>query len=151
MSLFIWKLWHWPFWGWFFVNIGLPAVLPYFGIVFIRATGIRQRPTVERKLAFRTTVQDGQIGWLGLAWAAAAIYEGYGGLSQVSAGYFSPAAIGIVLVAQIVMVIMGIAVSAGGVVTACGDRRHTHYHAVTSICIAIVSGFLFCVIHTNFG
>ena len=150
-SLLVWKLWNWPFWGWFVVNIAVPIVLPYFGIVFIRATGIKQNPSVEKNLTFRTTVQDGQIGWVGLAWATAAIYEGYEGLSHFSVGYFSPTGIGLILVAQLVIVAMGIAVSAGGVVTANGGRRHRNYHAIASTCIALASGFLFCIVHTNFG
>lgn len=118
-----WEIWSWDFIGWFFVNLIVPVGLPPLGILIVRMMKIELSEEVKKKTTFWATIQDGQLGWIALAWAAAAVYELYDALVT---GKHAPW-MGLVILSEFIIVLMGIAISAGGAVTASDKERDSNY------------------------
>jgi hypothetical protein len=91
-----------------------------------------------------TTVQDGQLGWLAVAWSAAALYEA---ISYMQDKHTFLPWLGGLLIAEFLAVLAGMFLAAGGAVTASGSARTEHRYLIGSIIVTILSAGLFGAVH----
>jgi hypothetical protein len=105
--------------GWALINIVVPVILPPAGLVLARLMPLQ--PAERARTRIVTTIEDGQLGWLALAWSAAAIYEAW---EYMAAKQHVFTWVAILLACEIVLVLTAMFIAAGGAVTA-GEPNRT--------------------------
>lgn len=127
--------------GWVIINIVVPVILPPAGLLLARLMPLQKAERERTRIV--TTIQDGQLGWLALAWSAATVYEAWEYM-EVKGHVF--AWVAILLGSEIVVVLTAMFIAAGGAVTAdASTNRSTRLGG--SIIVTIVSAILFVATH----
>jgi len=127
--------------GWVLINIAVPVILPPAGLLLARLMPLQQAERERTRIV--TTIQDGQLGWLALAWSAATIYEAW---EYMEAKGHVFAWVAVLLASEIVVVLTAMFIAAGGAVTAdTSANRSTRLSG--SIIVATMSAMLFIATH----
>ncbi|WP_438396918.1 hypothetical protein [Caballeronia sp. DA-9] len=127
--------------GWVLINIAVPVILPPAGLLLARLMPLQQAERERTRIV--TTIQDGQLGWLALAWSAATIYEAW---EYMEAKGHVFAWVAVLLASEIVVVLTAMFIAAGGAVTAdTSTNRSTRLSG--SIIVATMSAMLFIATH----
>jgi len=139
----IWKILSlvWNNIGWIGINIFVPVTLPPAGLLLARLMPLQDAE--KKRTRVITTIQDGQLGWLALAWSAASIYEAWEYMDVQNHVYHW---VGILLAFDAVIMITAMFIAAGGAVTA-DNSTNRPQRLSGSIIVAIASGAVFIGVH----
>jgi hypothetical protein len=130
-------------WSWVVVNIIAPIILPILGLLLM-AWFMPLSDEQKQRARIITTVQDGQLGWLAVAWSMAAVYEAIDHMQKLHT--FLPW-VGGLLLGEFFVVLGGMFIAAGGAVTATEAPRADQRYLVWSIIVTIVSAVVFTAVH----
>ena len=138
-------IWAWlsTHFGWVGINIVAPIVLPMMGLWLVKGT-MPITPAQKDKSRIITTVQDGQLGWLAVAWSSAAVYEAVEYMHKLNRFVDW---IGVLLAVEFVLVLTGMFVAAGGAITASDAPRKDHKYLISSTIITLASAIVFMYVH----
>lgn len=131
--------------GWFGINIAAPVVLPMIGLSLVSWTmPLNESQRGKSKIA--TTVQDGQLGWLAVAWSAASVYESYAYMANMGQlmDWF-----GWLLVLEFLLALGGMFIAAGGAVTASNAPRADRKYVYGSTIVTSMSALAFCYVQSK--
>jgi hypothetical protein len=128
---------------WVLVNIITPIVLPMLGLWLVSWTMPLTSPQ-RQKTKLIATVHDGQLGWLAVAWSAAAMSDALAYMERTSR--FIPS-LGTVLLIEFLIVLSGMFVAAGGAVTSLKGRRNKHQYLIGSAAVTVVSASAWGFVH----
>lgn len=128
--------------GWVLVNILVPVILPPAGLLLARLMPLP--PAARARTRIVTTVENGQLGWLALAWSAAAIYEAWQFMAVKQSVF---AWIAILLGCEIVLVLVAMFMAVGGAVAARHQTRISYFFG--SIIVAGSSAAALVATHFN--
>ena len=131
--------------GWFGINIAAPVVLPMIGLSLVSWTmPLNEAQRDKSKIA--TTIQDGQLGWLAVAWSAASVYESYAYMATAGqlVDWF-----GWLLVLEFLLALGGMFIAAGGAITASSAPRADRKYLYGSTIVTSMSALAFCYVQTK--
>jgi hypothetical protein len=131
--------------GWFGINIAAPVVLPMIGLSLVSWTmPLNEAQRDKSKIA--ATIQDGQLGWLAVAWSAASVYESYAYMATAGqlVDWF-----GWLLALEFLLALGGMFIAAGGAITASSAPRADRKYVYGSTIVTSVSALAFCYVQTK--
>src|ERR1700722_19979985 len=98
------------------------------------------------KSKIATTIQDGQLGWLAVAWSAASVYESYAYMATAGqlVDWF-----GWLLVLEFLLALGGMFIAAGGAITASSAPRADRKYLYGSTIVTSMSALAFCYVQTK--
>ena len=118
------------------INAIVPAILLPAGLLLARLMPLQTAQRERTRIV--TTIQDGQLGWLALAWSAATVYEAW----DMDAKGHVFGWVAVLLASETIVVLTAMFIAAGGAVTAdTSTNRSTRLSA--SINVASMSAMLF--------
>jgi hypothetical protein len=129
---------------WALINIIVPIALPMLGLWLVSWT-MPLTSSLREKTKPLVTVRDGQLGWLAVAWAAAAISDA---LSYMERTDHPLPSLGTLLMIEFFIVLGGMFVAAGGAVTALNGRRNKHRYLIGSAAVTVMSASAWGFVHT---
>ncbi|WP_345817663.1 hypothetical protein AAGS40_30105 (plasmid) [Paraburkholderia sp. PREW-6R] len=127
---------------WVLINLVFPvAVAPV--LVSLASAFLALTPDQKRNTRLLRTVQEGQLGWVSLAWSAAAVYQAWDYLEHHQNFYRFVSLVG---PAEGLLVLAGGFISVGGTMAASDEASKQKRYAIWSIVTACASGFVWAVV-----
>lgn len=127
--------------GWALINIAVPGTLPAAGLLLARLMPLRPAERARTRLV--TTIEDGQLGWLALAWSATATYEAWQHMASQGRVFTWVA---LLLACEAALVLTAMFIAAGGAVSeeTAANRKS---RVGGSIIVACASAMIFVATH----
>jgi hypothetical protein len=129
--------------GWFIVNILLPVVLPMIGLRMVSYFMPLNEAQLKRARII-STVEDGQLGWLAIAWSATAVYDS---VSYMQDNEVFVSWIGNLLFAEFFVVSSAMFLAAGGAATSTEAGRTGRRHLTGSVIVTALSAGMLAMVH----
>jgi hypothetical protein len=128
---------------WVVFNLVFPVILPPISM-YLAGKFMASTTAEKANAAVLRTVQEGQLGWVAIAWCALALYEAWEKLETRHDLY------GFVIYSSVGLLIIifgSIFISVGGAMTAPDKPAEQKKYAGWSIITAIAAGVLFSLVH----
>jgi hypothetical protein len=130
---------------WGVVNLVLPVALPPVSMGL--AGKFMARTDVDRKNArILRTVQEGQMGWLAIAWSALGLYESWTALEANPELYTFVVS---TTVAFLCVIFGSIFISVGGAMNASEKEEEKWKYTCASTFVTGAAAFLFAIVHAK--
>jgi len=130
---------------WLGVNIAFPLVLPP-ASMWLAGKFIARTSVEKRNAKVIRTVQEGQMGWIAIAWCALGFYEGWSALEDNHALFKFVA---LTSVGMAFVIFGAVFVSVGGSLNASDSEEDKLKYTVGSIILTVAAGFLFTLVHAK--
>lgn len=129
---------------WVVVNLVFPVVLPP-ASMFMAGRYMARTPEEKKNARVLRTMQDGQLGWVSIAWCALALYEAWDKIDVPELHRFVLWSSG-----GLAFLIFGaIFISVGGALNAPEVREEQKKYARDSVILTLAAGALFGIVHAR--